>query len=154
MSSRSWVRIPPALPGDVAQWQEQSLVRRETAGSSPVVPAQRGGRGVTAASEVVILEVPVRVRPTALPHRQGDEALVAERLACNEEVWVRLPPSPSGLRSVNGKHAPFVRPKCGFNSCRRLLRAGVAQSGEHRVAWPARPVRSGSSAFTGPWCNR
>jgi hypothetical protein len=25
----------------------------------------------------------------------GDEALVAERLACNEEVWVRLPPSPS-----------------------------------------------------------
>ena len=25
------------------------------------------------------------------------------------------------LRSVNGKHAPFVRPRCGFNSCRRLL---------------------------------
>jgi hypothetical protein len=24
------------------------------------------------------------------------------------------------LRSVNGKHAPFVRPRCGFNSCRRL----------------------------------
>ena len=27
-----------------------------------------------------------------------------------------------GLRSVNGKHAPFVRPRCGFNSCRRLSR--------------------------------
>ena len=25
-----------------------------------------------------------------------------------------------GLRSVNGKHAPFVRPRCGFDSCRRL----------------------------------
>ena len=25
------------------------------------------------------------------------------------------------LRSVNGKHAPFVRPRCGFNSCRRLF---------------------------------
>ena len=24
------------------------------------------------------------------------------------------------LRSVNGKHAPFVRPRCGFDSCRRL----------------------------------
>ena len=35
------------------------------------------------------------------------------------------------LRSVNGKHAPFVRPRCGFNSCRRLLfsnrRTPVAQ---------------------------
>ena len=27
----------------------------------------------------------------------------------------------SRLRSVNGKHAPFVRPRCGFDSCRRLL---------------------------------
>ena len=26
----------------------------------------------------------------------------------------------SSLRSVNGKHAPFVRPRCGFDSCRRL----------------------------------
>ena len=25
------------------------------------------------------------------------------------------------LRGVNGKHAPFVRPRCGFNSCRRLF---------------------------------
>ena len=31
------------------------------------------------------------------------------------------------LRSVNGKHAPFVRPRCGFNSCRRLQHADVAQ---------------------------
>ena len=29
--------------------------------------------------------------------------------------------STSRLRSVNGKHAPFVRPRCGFDSCRRLL---------------------------------
>jgi hypothetical protein len=90
--------------------------------------------------------------------------------------------SPSGstscLRSVNGKHAPFVRPRCGFNSCRRLscargsrdralpcdgrgcwfessraFHADVAQTAEHRVASPERPVRSGSSALTGPWCN-
>jgi hypothetical protein len=50
------------------------------------------------------------------------------------------------LRSVNGKHAPFVRPRCGFNSCRRLQHADVAQSVEHRAANPVRPVRSGSSA--------
>ena len=31
------------------------------------------------------------------------------------------------LRSVNGKHAPFVRPRCGFDSCRRLSRTPVAQ---------------------------
>jgi hypothetical protein len=90
--------------GDVAQRQEQSLVRRKIrrfesgrprftpenparfAGhddfparsrgfrSKVVVSGPRrgrhplhGGRGVTAASEVVILEVPVRVRPAALP---------------------------------------------------------------------------------------
>jgi hypothetical protein len=41
MSSRSRVRIPPALLlGGVAQRQEQSLVRRKAAGSSPVVPVQ------------------------------------------------------------------------------------------------------------------
>ena len=33
----------------------------------------------------------------------------------------------SSLRSVNGKHAPFVRPRCGFDSCRRLLPTPVAQ---------------------------
>ena len=53
---------------------------------------------------------------------RGDEVLPEEHLACTEEEWVRLPPSPcsSRLRSVNGKHAPFVRTRCGFNSCRRL----------------------------------
>jgi hypothetical protein len=50
------------------------------------------------------------------------------------------------LRSVNGKHAPFVRPRCGFNSCRRLEHADVAQQAEHRVANPDGPVRFGSSA--------
>ena len=86
------------------------------------------------------------------------------------------------LRSVSGKHAPVVRPRCGFESCRRLLAyarssvdralpcdgsgrwfdssraylthlADVAQTEEHRASTPARPVRSGSSALTGPWCN-
>ena len=64
------------------------------------------------------------------------------------------------LRSVNGKHAPFVRPRCGFDSCRRLLRApwrsgvppfaDVAQREEHRGATPEGPVRSGSSALHRP----
>ena len=103
MSSRSWVRIPPALlhPGDVAQRQEQSLVRRETAGSSPVVPVRltwwswcngsirgRDPRGSGS-------------NPAGRPSSPGDEALVVERLACNEEVWVRLPPSPSHASVVS-----------------------------------------------------
>ncbi len=33
------------------------------------------------------------------------------------------------------------------------LHADVAQTEEHRVASPGRPVRSGSSALEGPWCN-
>jgi hypothetical protein len=40
------------------------------------------------------------------PHL-GDEALVAEHLVCTEEEWVRLPPSPLGLRSVNGSTRPL-----------------------------------------------
>ena len=109
------------------------------------------------------------------PPGHGDDALVAGRLACNEEAvgstpTVSIHPS---LRSVNGKHAPFVRPKCGFDSCRRLLTdarssadlehcsataeaagsnpagrsiADVAHREERRSATPKRPVRSGPSA--------
>ena len=92
----------------------------------------------------------------------------------------RCPSHRTCLRSVNGKHAPFVRPRCGFNSCRRLLRTPVAQrpralpcegrgrwfdssrayprgrssSGtEHRSATPERPVRAGPSALVDSWCN-
>src|SRR5439155_11090744 len=39
----------------------------------------------------------VRLHSSALP---GDEALVAERLACTEEERVRLPPSPLAHASV------------------------------------------------------
>ena len=57
------------------------------------------------------------------------------------------------LRSVNGKHAPFVRPRCGFDSCRRLLRGrssvGRARDCHSREARSIRAVR-----FTGLWCNR
>jgi hypothetical protein len=83
--------------------------------------------------------------------------------------WVRLPPSPLWGRSTNeesvlaagswqasvvstDKHAPFVRPRCGFDSCRRLL-ADVAQTEEHRTANPEMPVRDRSSASLGTWCN-
>jgi hypothetical protein len=60
-------------------------------------------------------------RCSSRPH--GDEVLLEERLVCTEEERVRVPPSPSGLRSVNGKHTPFVRLGCGFESCRRLSHA-------------------------------
>ena len=48
----------------------------------------------------------------------------------------------SRLRSVNGKHAPFVRPRCGFDSCRRLLHTPVAQRTER---CPATAEAAGSS---------
>jgi hypothetical protein len=45
------------------------------------------------------------------------------------------------LRSVNGKHAPFVRPRCGFDSCRRLLLHAQARGvgGQHGELQPRRP---------------
>jgi hypothetical protein len=59
----------------------------------------------------------------------------------------------SSLRSVNGKHTPFVRPRCGFDSCRRLLRGrsseGRAPERHSREARSIRVVR-----FLGPWCKR
>jgi hypothetical protein len=58
---------------------------------------------------------------------------VEEHLACTEEERVRLPPSPLRLRSVNGKHTPFVRPRCGFDSCRRLL-CGRSSAGRESQA--------------------
>jgi hypothetical protein len=74
--------------------------------SSPL----RGGCGVTAASEVVILAVPVRIRsaaPAPRPTRVqpwGCSSMSAERLACTEEdVGSNPTVSISSLRSVNGK---------------------------------------------------
>ena len=120
--------------------------------SSPL----RGGRGVTEASEVVDLAAPVRPRPATPCYTRSLSkgeltALSPRRLALwwfdstptGTKLWRQsssLATSRSGfdsrrlhslpissLRSVNGKHAPFVRPRCGFDSCRRLLSAPVAQ---------------------------
>ena len=66
MSLRSWVRIPPAQLGGVAQREEHSLVRRKGAGSNPVAPVLRGGCGVTAAPGVVIPAASVRIRSATL----------------------------------------------------------------------------------------
>jgi hypothetical protein len=106
----------------------------------------------------------------------GDEALSAEPSFAPRRSGFDSRHLHSGLRSVNGKHAPFVRPRCGFDSCRRLCHtpvaqriestalrrrrplvqfqpgvplADVAQREEHRTANPERPVRSGSSATRG-----
>jgi hypothetical protein len=46
------------------------------------------------------------------------------------------------LRSVSGKHAPVVRPRCGFESCRRLLPTPVAQWTER---CPATAAAAGST---------
>ena len=58
-------------------------------------------------------------------------------------AWAR---GPLRLRSVNGKHAPFVRPRCGFDSCRRLLLVAVAQRRLRRGV----QVRGRSSAGRAP----
>jgi hypothetical protein len=80
MSSRPWVRIPPALshrPGGVAQ-QARALVcqargRRFEPGRPRFNCSTHGDRGVTAASEVVILAVPVRARSVALLYADAEQ---------------------------------------------------------------------------------
>ena len=58
------------------------------------------------------------------------------------------------LRSVNGKHAPFVRPRCGFNSCRRLLSRGRSSTGRAPGRHPGgRPFDPGRPLPVGLWCN-
>ena len=64
---------------------------------------------------------------------------------------VRFPPSPLRLRSVNGQHAPFVRPRCGFNSCRRLSLTPVAQRTER---CSATAVAAGSTPAGRTTCER
>ena len=150
--------VVPAAKGSSSRGRSSAAQSARLSGErSPVrarsSPSFHGGRGVTAASEVVILAVPVRIRSVALPYADAEHPVSSPR--CNRGAprcdgstpsvriiarlgmklsWqssplapgrlrVRLPPSPSTrrLRSVNGKHAPFVRPRCGFDSCRRLL---------------------------------
>lgn len=55
----------------------------------------------------------------------------------------RKPLSVSSLRSVNGKHAPFVRPRCGFNSCRRLCSLLEIYFDVAMSFWPAGKARIG-----------
>jgi hypothetical protein len=153
--------IPPSnsFRGRSSDGQERSLVRREAAGSNPVVPA-RGGRGVDGstrgcdprrrrfepgrppfahladaehrrAQQAVTLSpraVVVRLHPSALA--RGCSSTGQSTSLATRQMSVRLRPSPLSLRSVNGKHAPFVRPRCGFDSCRGLLYTPVAQRTE------------------------
>jgi hypothetical protein len=228
MSSRPWVRIPPALSrigpptgglrGAVPAFHlfprgrssdEQSA---RLSGEKPPVrvrssPLLRGGRGVDGSTRGRDPRWR-RFEPGRPPltradaeHRRAQQAVTLSPRA----VVVRLHPSaPRGcsstgraprlqrgrcrfdsdrlhlrLRSVNGKHAPFVRPRCGFDSCRRLLRTPVAQRRERCPATaevagssPAGRTTRGRSSegrapgrhlgearsirvvrFTGPWCN-
>ena len=151
---RSQVRVLPARLafGGVAQTARalacQARGRRFESGR----PRFRGGRGVDGSTRGRDPRRR-RFEPGRPPspradaeHRRAQQAVTLSPRA----VVVRLHPSaPSGgcssigraprlqrggcrfdsdhlhcLRSVNGKHAPFVRPRCGFDSCRRLLSYG------------------------------
>ena len=77
--------------------------------------------------------------------RAGRSAGKPESGATEEKAGSRPGPAPARirLRSVNGKHAPFVRPRCGFDSCRGLhFRTPVAQRKER---WSATPGAAGST---------
>ena len=149
---------PPPRPGDEVLLEERLACTEEERVRPPPSPLPLRKIGIADA------RIPIARIPEA--------GCFAARSRC--------PSHPICLRSVNGKHAPFVRPRCGFNSCRRLLRTPVAQrtralpcegrgrwfdssrayprgrssSGqEHRSATSERPVRAGPSALVDSWCN-
>ena len=86
------------------------------------------------------------------PH-PGDEVLPEERLAAPRRSGFDSRRLHHALVVSTAQHAPFVRPKCGFDSCRGLSRgrssAGRAPERHSGEARSTRAVR-----FTGPWCNR
>jgi hypothetical protein len=151
MSSRPWVRIPPALPGDVAQTSRalacQARGRRFESGrprswwlwcNGSTRGCEPRGTGSNPVGHPSTLGMWLWWQSASLATRRS--GFDSRRLHhC--------------LRSVNGKHAPFVRPRCGFDSCRRLLRgrssAGRARDCHSREARSIRVVR-----FVGLWCNR
>ena len=119
-----------AVQGDSVRRTRRPAPSRRSAGRGRRGDRGRGDRRNAAIVNASPMGDPCP--PMGLACHLGDEALAGEHLACTEEERVRLPPSPPPrLRSVNGKHAPFVRPRCGFDSCRRLL--------DDDSKWIARP---------------
>ena len=117
MSSRSWVRIPPAP-------------------SSADAEHGRAQRAVTPWPRAVVVRLHPSAsdRPRSLRANTGTRPGGASRLhrAGRGFDSRRLHPR---LRSVNGKHTPFVRPGCGFESCRRLLRRDDAPRGPESLGY-------------------
>ena len=64
-----------------------------------------------------------------------------------------LPEAPSYARSSAERALSCDGRGRWFESSRAYHFADVAQKEEHRDATPGTPVRSGSSASVGPWCN-
>ena len=136
MSSRPWVRIPPAL-----------LVLADA-------EHRRAHCAVTAASPTVVVRLhpSASIRPgmrffwknTSLaPRRSGfDTRRLHSRKRAASQPGSRCASHRICLRSVNGKHTPFVRTGCGFDSCRRLLSYACSSVAEHR---PATAEGAGSS---------
>jgi hypothetical protein len=119
MSSRPWVRIPPALFGDVAQLRRALACRARGRGFEARRPRpwwpwcsgstrDRDPRGVGSSpaghpicADAEHVASSAGCNPAASgcggstpPVRTGDVAQVEEHLACTEEERVRLPPSP------------------------------------------------------------
>ena len=117
-----WRRFEPGRPPSLADAEQTASsagcnpVASCCGGSTPSVRTSWGCSSIWTSASLATRKMPVRLRPSPLTH--------------------------SGLRSVNGKHAPFVRPRCGFDSCRRLLRTPVAQ---RRERCPATAEAAGSN---------
>ena len=68
-------------------------------------------------------------------------------------IYDDMTAAPTYARSSEDRALPCDGSGRWFDSS-RAYRADVAQTEEHRVASPGRPVRSGSSRFEGLWCKR
>ena len=95
-------------------------------------PADEAGRGSSARAATAAI---ARARsPRSTPATWTSSSVRLSASPAREPGRPSTPARPERLRSVNGKHAPFVRPRCGFDSCRRLLLTHARSSEEERCS--------------------
>jgi hypothetical protein len=177
MSSRPWVRIPPAPFRGRSSGGERSLVRRTAAGSSPAVPVEASLVDAVVASWWLWCNGSIRGRdprgtgsnPVGRPfladaeHRRAQQAVTL-----SPRLWWFDSARPHSSRgcSSTGRAPRLQRGRCRFDSDRlHSTPASVVSTASTRPLYgrgagstPAggslTPVAQWRACFTDSWCNR
>jgi hypothetical protein len=143
MGSKQQVRLLPALLRGCSSAAERSPVERVRTGSNPVIPASRGGCGVTAAFEVVILAAPVRSRSATLSRTLSVKRSRARRRGPERAGYLDGLASPYMARGVRVLKSGPRSTTATARSAALVRRRGPEHSGYRRTASGYPPARQG-----------